>query len=477
MQRDTVPLGRWLRTTALAAVPLAVAFGALSGVGYLPPGVAVLSWAGLSLLAALIARYALADIVALARHADQLARGETTSDERLGFRVFGRELAAAIGRLQRSADERLARLAAGHDELERALDALPGPLLLINRERTVLRANRAARALLGEDLAQRDLAQVLRNPDLLSALEDTAHDGVGRDAEVALPAPVERLFAARIEPLPEPGPAGASLAIALTDLTAVRRSEQMRADFVANASHEIRTPLATLIGFIETLKGPARDDTEARERFLTVMAQHAARMARLVDDLLSLSRIEMNEHTPPTERVALSAILEGVRDNLAWQAEQRGVQVVLDLDPALPLAVGDADELTQVFQNLVDNAIKYGAEHGTVTVRAAHVDAAPSSPGWALAEQGALAVAIADQGEGIAREHQPRLTERFYRVDTARSRELGGTGLGLAIVKHIVNRHRGALAIESVEGEGSTFTVYLQPAEPTAEPATGAPND
>ena len=285
-------------------------------------------------------------------------------------------------------------------------------------------------------------------------------------------APVERTFAARVEPLPEPREGGAAVLLALVDFTAVRRTDQMRADFVANASHEIRTPLATLMGFIETLQGSARDDAAARERFLAIMDQHGKRMARLVEDLLSLSRIEMNEHTPPTEAVPLPPLLANVRNTLAWRAEQRGVTVAIDAEAALPPVIGDGDELTQVFLNLVDNAIKYGDDQGTVRVdvrRTAEAEAA----GWRAGKEGAIAVAVADRGAGIPREHLPRLTERFYRVDKARSRELGGTGLGLAIVKHIVNRHRGALAIDSAPGEGSTFTVYLQPAAEVAEPAPG----
>ena len=200
------------------------------------------------------------------------------------------------------------------------------------------------------------------------------------------------------------------------------------------------------------------------------MDQHGKRMARLVDDLLSLSRIEMNEHTPPTEAVSLPPLLANVRNTLAWRAEQRGVTVAIEAEESLPPVIGDGDELTQVFLNLVDNAIKYGDEQGTVRVDVRRIAEAEAA-GWRSSKDGAVAVAVADRGAGIPREHLPRLTERFYRVDKARSRELGGTGLGLAIVKHIVNRHRGALAIDSAPGEGSTFTVYLQPAAEALQPA------
>jgi two-component system phosphate regulon sensor histidine kinase PhoR len=309
--------------------------------------------------------------------------------------------------------------------------------------------------------------------------------GEGRHtAEFMLALPVERHLTARIAPIGQRSPAGgsggmaaattaardpgvAAAVLTLHDITGAKRTEQMRADFVANASHELRTPLATLIGFIETLRGPARDDPAAQDRFLGIMQQQASRMARLVDDLLSLSRIEMNEHQPPTGRVALGPLLRGVADTLELRAAARDMHVVLTMPGSgeLPPVQGEADELAQVFQNLIDNAIKYGRP-GTpieVTARVADRRAGPVAASTAAAAaQPAVAVSVRDHGDGIPREHLPRLTERFYRIDTARSREMGGTGLGLAIVKHIVNRHRGHLEIESEVGRGSVFTVYLR---------------
>ena len=229
----------------------------------------------------------------------------------------------------------------------------------------------------------------------------------------------------------------------------------MRADFIANAGHELKTPLSTLLGFIETLRGPARDDAAARERFLGIMQEQAGRMARLVDDLLSLSRIELNEHVAPTAHVALKPVLDSVAAALELRAAQRGIRIELKLPETLPEAQGERDELAQVFQNLLDNAVKYARRDSTVTVTAGTADGPTPAMVWAT---------VADQSDGIPSEHLARLTERFYRVDNARSRELGGTGLGLAIVKHILNRHRGRLDIASTLGQGSTFTVWLRAA-------------
>jgi two-component system phosphate regulon sensor histidine kinase PhoR len=224
------------------------------------------------------------------------------------------------------------------------------------------------------------------------------------------------------------------------------------------------------MGFIETLRGPAKGDLDAHERFLGIMHEQAGRMSRLVADLLSLSRIELNEHAHPSGGVDLSEVIGRVATALSLRAAERNMKIELPTGP-MGRVIGDADELTQVFQNLIDNAIKYGRPGTPVTVSAARIaDAAEVRarlPGLRRAKA-MMAVAVADHGEGIARAHLPRLTERFYRVDAARSRELGGTGLGLAIVKHVVNRHRGSLDIESAPGEGSVFTVYLPEEEVSA---------
>ena len=484
MAARVVPLRRWGRLSLAASLPLGIAFLVLALLGLTPAIAAVLAWAGLSLLAAAVAGMILAEVGALARHVETSAGSEGEAQRRpVPAGLLTRELAASVERLARLGAEDRAQLASERAELERALDALPEPLLLLDAERKIVRANRAAESLLDGKVIGRHIAASLRNPQLIEAVEQTLEGAGGRDIEFTLQAPVERTFAARVEPLPEPREGGAAVLLALVDFTAVRRTDQMRADFVANASHEIRTPLATLMGFIETLQGSARDDPAARERFLAIMDQHSKRMARLVEDLLSLSRIEMNEHTPPTEAVLLPSLLANVHNTLAWQAEKRGVTVAIDAEDGLPPVIGDGDELTQVFLNLVDNAIKYGDAEGTVSVEARRVAEAQAA-GWMASKDDAVAVSVVDRGAGIPREHLPRLTERFYRVDKARSRELGGTGLGLAIVKHIVNRHRGALAIDSTPGRGSTFTVYLQPAavaedaalEGAAQPASDTAN-
>ena len=331
------------------------------------------------------------------------------------------------------------------------LDSLPDPVLLLDAGRAVTRINPAARAVLGERALGRDLSHSLRHPDALSAVDAALGGGVRQGVEVSLPVPVARAF--DLQALAAPGGQGGALVI-MRDVTAVRQNERMRADFVSNVSHELRSPLATLIGFIETLRGPAANDPEARSRFLEIMDAEAARMSRLVDDLLSLARVEAREHVRPETELDLAPLLREAADMLAVRSD---LPVETSIAGDLPSVLGARDELTQVFENLLDNAVKYGG--GGIRLEAAAVSRIPD-----IGLPGAR-VAVIDAGPGIEEDDLPRLTERFYRADKARSRRLGGTGLGLAIVKHIVNRHRGRLAATSTVGRGSCFTVYLPSAD------------
>lgn len=412
-------------------------------------------------------------------------RGAAAAD---GLTREGRAAIIAVARLhgalRRDGDRVQAQLLAN----DAIIDALHDPLVLVDSARQVARANQAARGLFGDRMIGRDLAASVRHPGVLEAADAVLAGAASRSVEYSLPVPVERMFEVRVKPFRPRSPATVEAApgggdpvalviLTMHDITAIRRSEQMRADFIANASHELRTPLSTLLGFIETLRGPAHDDPEARDRFLSIMHEQASRMSRLVSDLLSLSRIELDEHMPPAGRVDVVRNLKGVLAALELKAAARRLRLTLSAPPVLPAVAGDEDQLSQVFQNLVSNAIKYSREQTEVTVAVmvsdghavGAVSGAPSGRRTPRPGNQMVAVAVTDRGEGIARTHLPRLTERFYRVDAARSRALGGTGLGLAIVKHIMNRHRGRLTIESEVGTGSTFTVYLPVAEPAAE--------
>ena len=360
-------------------------------------------------------------------------------------------IARAIERLARTLAERANQVGSLLRANETIVELLPDLLLVLGRDGSVRRANAAARAAFGGDMAA-----VVRHPGLRTAIDLAFAKGVSQSAELILPVPVRRDVNATVLVLDPPLADGGHAIAVLSDRSRERAVERMRADFVANASHELRTPLASLIGFIHTLRGPAADDVPAQQRFLGIMAEQAERMNRLIDDLLSLSRIELTEHLPPVERVDLAAAAERIAAAFEPRVAARSMRLRLQLEPSLPMVTADADQIEQVLQNLVENAVKYGREKGQVRIGVGHAPRGgryPARPGVLLS--------VEDDGPGIPRADVPRLTERFYRVDKGRNRSAGGTGLGLAIVKHIVNRHRGQLVIESEEGRGSQFSVWL----------------
>ncbi len=364
-------------------------------------------------------------------------------------------LAEGIDRLARGRSEQAATRARLAQAGALIVERLPDPLIVLGADRAVRQANGAARAAFGEDIAA-----VLRHPTLRAAIDRAYAEGVTQSVAFSLPVPVPREVRASVVHLLQELPDGGAAIVVLADRSREQAVERMRADFVANASHELRTPLASLIGFIDTLRGPAADDPAAQARFLGIMAEQAARMNRLIDDLLRLSRIEVDEHLPPSGRVDLRALLQRLAASFEVRFAERGMRLDLSLAETLPEIPGDHDQIVQVGQNLLDNALKYGRDGGVVRL-AAHVTAPPVRPG--------VAVIVEDDGPGIPREHLPRLTERFYRVDKGRSRAAGGTGLGLAIVKHVVNRHRGQLTIESEEGRFARFIAWFPAGELPAD--------
>jgi two-component system phosphate regulon sensor histidine kinase PhoR len=368
------------------------------------------------------------------------------------------------------------------EALAELADGLPEPVLMISGQdrddyagRRILFANRAARELLRLPTETALLVAAVRNPEVLEVVDEALFGGVEGQAAYEAGGVQERFWRAVAKPL-SAGPDGARRALlVLRDETDARRNERMRADFLANASHELRTPLASLAGFIDTLRGHAKDDPGARERFLAIMASQAWRMARLIEDLMSLSRIELNEHIRPSDEVDLVLTVQDVMDALAPQAREAGVAFEADLGArGETVVVGDRDQIVQVAQNLIDNAVKYSGRGGkvrvelergvtaeaAVTLRSPHASRLSLLTPDHTGERYAL-LRISDSGPGIKREHLPRLTERFYRVEGQKSGERLGTGLGLAIVKHIMNRHQGGLAVESAEGEGAVFLVYF----------------
>jgi two-component system phosphate regulon sensor histidine kinase PhoR len=340
--------------------------------------------------------------------------------------------------------------------IESLIGGLPGPAIVLDRDGRVIAFNEAATTL-APSLRRGEPALItLRMPELVDAIRRAGKRREPQRVEFFERVPLDRWFEAFVTPVTLAGVADAQADILLmtfNDLSPLRRVEEMRADFIANASHELRTPLAALLGFVETLQGSAKDDPVAREKFLAIMQSQATRMARLIDDLLSLSRIELNAHLQPNTEVDLAPIVRQVVDGLLMLARDREVEIKIAA-PSEPLIVlGDRDELIRALENLVENALKYGAAGKRVDITISRAQTRAGMP--------EARVAVRDYGPGIAPEHLPRLTERFYRVDVADSRAQGGTGLGLALVKHVLNRIGGRLSIESTLGEGATFVMHM----------------
>jgi two-component system phosphate regulon sensor histidine kinase PhoR len=340
--------------------------------------------------------------------------------------------------------------------IEQLIDGLPEAAIVLDREGRVIAFNEMAISIAPALRRGEPALIALRMPELVDAIRRAIRRHEPQRVEFFERVPLDRWFEAFVTPVTLTLGAGGTadiLVMTFNDLTPLRRVEEMRADFIANASHELRTPLAALLGFIETLQGPAKDDPVARDKFLGIMQGQATRMARLIDDLLSLSRIELNAHLQPSTPVDLAPIVRQVVDGLQMLARDRGVEIKVALSPDTLTVLGDRDELVRALENLIENALKYGAAGKRVDVT---VGRAQTRAGLPEAH-----VSVRDYGPGISPEHLPRLTERFYRVDVADSRAQGGTGLGLALVKHVLNRHGGRLTIESTPGAGATFTMHI----------------
>ncbi|HYD72062.1 MAG TPA: ATP-binding protein [Candidatus Binatia bacterium] len=364
----------------------------------------------------------------------------------------------------------------GLGELTPLIEALPDPALLIDEQGRIAGSNAAARRQMSFETRGQFLTSIIRHPDVLEAVQSAIREGESRAVEYETTSQIERHTRCYVAPVNW----GADRAAMLVfhDQTARISTERMRADFLANASHELRTPLASLTLLIETISGPARENAADRDRFLSMMQVQAERMRRLIDDLLSLSRIELDEHVPPSDRADLVEVAGEVIDAIGAVAAERKVRLQLDAPQRPVRVVGERFQLTQVIQNLVDNAIKYSAEGGEVRIEigtSGDREDVMAQAGRRWDEAGRIAlltpaaaanrsyayVRVEDAGPGVPRHYLPRLGERFFRVERDQGQEKGGTGLGLAIVKHIIHRHRGVMTIDSVVGKGSVFSVYL----------------
>lgn len=347
-----------------------------------------------------------------------------------------------------------------NQSIQLALNAVQEAVFILNVNRYVIFANKVATLLFGKQTIGKDFVQVIRHPACIKAIDETLAGGTSTSTTISIDMPIKITFQVHVNLITKIenfsfDDQNNQVLVSLKDVSDLHEAEKMRTDFVANVSHELRSPLTALAGFIETLRGPAKDDTKARERFLGLMSHEAARMVNMISDLLSLSKVEAQSRTHPNGHTNIAALLKRIKTTLSEQAAIETKTVNLQILSASTSVEGNEEELTKVFQNLVENAIKYGGADTIVNIKVDERNDVAGIIGPVML------IEISDQGEGIPKHHIARLTERFYRVDTHRSRDKGGTGLGLAIVKHIINHHRGRLQIKSEVGVGSTFSVFL----------------
>lgn len=342
------------------------------------------------------------------------------------------------------------------------MESLPDPLLLLDKDKNIIMANHPAQKIFGRNLVSENISQYLIDDGAITAIDRAIKSGKSETVEFKAGLPMAKNYLLRIHMLEKINHQmnnrndtdGTIIFLTIYDITSIKEAERMRVDFVANVSHELRTPLASIIGFVETLQGPAKNDAAALERFLKIMHDEANRMARLIEDLLSLSHIERDAHIPPDQNISLKRIIENVIETMDIRLKKRHMSVNFVTEFKTGNITGDRDQITQIFQNLIDNAIKYGEEETNISIELTAFHDKKSGNKY-------MEINIINKGQGIAQQHIERLTERFYRADTARSRSLGGTGLGLAIVKHILQRHKGKISFESEVGKQTKATVLL----------------
>ena len=458
--KNNIPISTLLKTVMIISSPALLVLAIFVMLGELELKYFFFGYGTILVCSAAFAYPFLSNVSSLTQYVQRLAQDKRGSPPTLGLLSMVVELSEALGKLQRIWEMKKQQFERVITEREILVDTLPDILIMINDDKKIVRTNRAARAVFGQNLANCSLQDIIDNESLIDAVSSVIEDLKGREVEFRIEDPVLRDFLAVIERFPIPSAGGMSIVITVNDITELKSVEQMRADFVANASHEIRTPLASISGFIETLQGPAKDDEVAREEFLKLMAEQAERMKQLIMDLLSLSKIEMNAHTVPLDEVNIIELLNDVLSHDKCRADEKNMDLVLDVNGTVPNITGDRNEIYQVLHNLIGNAIKYGFSDTEINISVSVTTDLPRDQNMRNLSK-VVKLSVRDQGEGIKKEHVARLTERFYRVDTARTRQIGGTGLGLAIVKGILARHRGAITIDSVVGKGSTFSVYL----------------
>lgn len=445
------------------SMPSALVFIMLVALKLLPAGIAVMAYASIILFNIVWLFPITFELQQIRKYIFRLAKEENYTGEKFDLTENDtREIVDAVNEMHRFWTEKAEKLEAQTISDTAVLDTLPDPILMIDRKGNILGANISARNLLGDNITDRKVEEIFSSNNFINAVARVLNkESESENLIFYVKKPIDQKLYAHIKQLPYLSKGRAVAVISLYDLTKAMKIEKMQSDFVANASHELRTPLAIISGFIETLQTSAKDDAEARDKFLKIMQEQAEYMSSLIENLLSLSKIEMSQDMPPEDKVDVAKIIGEVSEALSLKAKAREIAIHSFIEPDLPEITADARQVKQVVQNLADNAVKYGVAKSDMLIKARLVDNIPPSKSFQVAKGKAVAISVNNKGPKISPENLARLTERFYRMQEHKDLNIKGTGLGLAIAKHIILRHKGNLTVTSTAYNGTTFTIYL----------------
>ncbi len=449
----------------ILSLPAALVFIMLVGLNLLTPYWAIVSYMMIIVFNMVFLLPMSAELQQLKKYINELAKGGVADDFNMNFsEQEAREIAETINSVHKFWVYKTDALETQVMSDTAVLDTLPDPILMIDRSGNVLGANLSARQFLGADITNKNIENVFHANNFINAVARVLKKESESENLIFYAhkdKKTEQKIYAHVKQLPWFSKGRTVAVVSLYDLTKAVKLEKMQSDFVANASHELRTPLSVISGFIETLQTTAKNDDQAREYFLKIMADQTAFMSDLIENLLSLSRIEMTQDELPSERVELAEVIEDVVKAMSLKAEARHMHIITEIPPHLPPITADNQQIRQLIQNLTDNAIKYGLSPSDVTISVKEVEKIPSSKSFSVSNGKALAVSVNNKGSKISREDLMRLTERFYRMQEHKDLNIKGTGLGLSIAKQIIIHHRGNLTVNSTGYDGTTFTVYL----------------
>ena len=454
---------RFVDRILFLSLPSALVFIMLAALRLISPMLAIVSYVAVMIFNTVLMFPITFELQQLKKYISSLAQGGDINGS--GMKLSEketREIVEAVNAMHRFWTQKADGLEAQSISDAAVLDTLPDPIMMIDRSGNILGANLSSRNMFGDKITDKNVENLFASNSFIDAVNRVLKkESESENLIFYVGEPVNQKFYAHIKQLPWQSKGRAVAVISLYDLTKAMRIEKMQSDFVANASHELRTPLAIISGFIETLLTSAKDDAEAREKFLKIMQDQAGYMSALIENLLSLSKIELSQDEKPSETVNIPQVMEEVKQALSIKAEQREITIRTHIEEEVGDITADRQQVKQIIQNLTDNAIKYGLSKSDVTIRAKVVDKIPASKSMSVAEGKAVAIAINNKGPKISPENLARLTERFYRMQKHKDLNIKGTGLGLSIAKQIVIRHRGNITVSSTNYNGTTFTVYL----------------